>query len=546
MMTELTLFTTLAFHHLTIGGLLSLGLLLTLKLLPSSAELRSWLWMTVFILVTLVPFSLLSFNDPVSSNLDVSRQATAGEIPSQLAPSNDTSAIQAGLNTGPIKFPLAQQGWHLPSGVVFVLSPFLQGFLVIWLLGSVWRGCHFFLSFTRTWQLLGRSKMGLEAQLQAEINDKHMALAQRLNAFPVADIFLCQRVNSPLVTGLWSPQIIIPHSLAEQLSVDQLIPIVLHEQAHIQRKDIWCGLFQEVIAILFWWSPVIRFLNQKIHIDRELACDIRAAKQLTGKQYAQSLLDCAKLMIQEQRSVLTMGLFSKKKELVYRVEQVLQKSAFTQVNKFWVMALCLGLSVGSIQAATNLSPKIIVSEARADGKQYSMLPQTQGQRLVDAVLANDIATIEAMQNAGVDLDIPAIGDGTALMVAVQKRNLAMVQALLSLGVNVDQPSIGDGNPLIVAAMVNDLEIAKVLLDAGANVNAIVRNDETALINASYRGFMDMTRLLVEHGADVNLAVKTGLVDGGEIRSPLNRARNQQIKDYLVAQGASLDGVLARR
>ncbi|ABE53869.1 peptidase M56, BlaR1 [Shewanella denitrificans OS217] len=541
MMTELTLFTTLAFHHLTIGGLLSLGLLLTLKLVPSSAELRSWLWMTVFVLVTLVPFSLLSFNESAAVTNSASSQGA-----SQVLAISGTQVIDARPNTGPIKFPLAEQGWHLSSAVVFMLSPLLQGFLVIWLLGSVWRGYHFCVSLVRTWRLLGRSKMGLAAHLQAEINDKHIALDTRLNAFAVPRISLCQGVSSPLVTGLWSPKIIIPLSLARQLSVEQLIPIVLHEQAHIQRKDIWCGLFQEVIAILFWWSPVIRFLNKKIHIDRELACDIRAAKQLTGKQYAQSLLDCAKLMIQEQRSVLTMGLFSKKKELVYRVDQVLQKNAFTQVNKFWVTALCLGLSVGSIQAATSLSPKIIVSEARADGKQYSLLPQTQGQRLVDAVLNNDIATIKTMQNAGVDLDIPAIGDGTALMVAVQKHNLTMVQALLSLGVNVDQPSIGDGNPLIVAAMVNDLEIAKVLLDAGADVNAIVHHDETALINASYRGFMEMTRLLVERGADVNLAVKTGPGDGGEIRSPLNRARNQQIKDYLISQGASQDGVLARR
>ena len=42
-----------------------------------------------------------------------------------------------------------------------------------------------------------------------------------------------------------------------------------------------------------------------------------------SKQYAQSLIDCAKLMVIEQRSILAMGLFSKKKELNYRVGAVL-------------------------------------------------------------------------------------------------------------------------------------------------------------------------------------------------------------------------------
>jgi bla regulator protein blaR1 len=534
MMTELTLFTTLAFHHLTLGALLSLTLWGLLRLGNTSAELRSWLWMTAFLLATLLPFTLLS-----SDEERVTRPKA--EIGSALEAQPQASRAQQRPAVAAVPYPLQRQGWHLPGYLVFSLSPLLKAFLLIWLLGSLWRGFHFALSLTKTRRLL-RDCQPLSSELETA-DDKRRELQAQMSRYAVPELYLSPAMASPLVTGLGTPRIILPLALFRQLSVAQLMPIVLHEQAHIHRKDIWFGLFQEGIAILFWWSPVIRLLNRKIHIERELACDLRAAKQLNSKQYAQSLLDCAKLMIQERRSVLAMGLFNQKKELHYRVGQVLQSKSVGQVNKFWVMALCLGLGATSLQAAQSLSPKIGISEARVDARQYSVLPQTQGQQLIQAVAYNDIQSVRALQNAGVDLDTPVIGDGTALMIAVQRGNMAMVEALLELGVNVDQPSKGDGNPLIVAAMHNRLAIAELLLKQGADVNYIVPRDETPLINATRRGLLDMTKLLVRHGADVNLAVRTGIEDGSVVRSPFNMARRPEIREFLLQQGATLDGVL---
>ena len=113
----------------------------------------------------------------------------------------------------------------------------------------------------------------------------------------------------------------------------------------------------------------------------------------------------------------------------------------------------------------------------------------------------------------------------------------MVRELISLGADVNQASIYDGNPLIIAAKTNNIELANLLINEGANVNGIVRRDETPLINASGRGYLEMTKLLVERGADVNLAVTTDASDGFEVRSPLNRARNRSVKEYLLANGA---------
>jgi len=510
-MIEYTFLTTLAFHHLVIGGILFTVLALLNKLVPSSAELRSWLWMTAFIVATLVPFTLIT--DGNEQNM-VSVAASNKLVDANVA---DKTVL---VNNQQVTLP--DSSWHLPSEVVFNFSFLLTLAVTLWFIGSVWRTVMVASSYLKTRQLINAT---IE---QAPALSQHISVA----------VFTSTKVSSPLVVGLVKPKIIIPKSITEQLQHEQLSAIVLHEYAHIKRKDNWFGLFQELIAILFWWSPVIRILNKQIHVEREIACDLRAVAQMkNSKQYAQSLIDCAKLMVIEQRSVLAMGLFSKKKELHYRVGAILKNQGAKRPKILMITALCIGLSVTTIQATQTFSPKISIKRTVTDARHYSLLPERESLLLIDAVARNDIDTIKTLQQSGVDINVPALGDGTALIVAVKQDNKAMVQALIDLGADVDQSSSGDGNPLITAAMSNNLELAQLLIDNGADVNAIVPRDETALINASYFGYYQMTELLVNRGADVNLAVTTGMSDGYQVRSPLNRARNPQVKALLVANGA---------
>lgn len=512
MMAEYTVMTTLAFHHLLIGSLLIIILWLSNRFLSSSAELRSWLWMTAFIISTVAPFSLISTDSHISTTTIVSKGTKVTLAQGETLLLNDTLLQKQ-----------AKQYWHLPSSLVFSFSYFLTLALIVWALGSIWRASRTLKKLLSTYQLK-------TAALQRNASLSH---------YIGVDVFTCSKVSSPLVIGFFKAKIILPSSIAQRLPESQLKAILLHEYAHIQRKDNWFALFQELLAILFWWSLVIRILNKKIHVEREIACDLRAAAQLeSGKQYAQSLLDCAKLMVNEKRNVLAMGLFSKKKELSHRVGEVLQNTASKRPNAILTGLLCIGLSISTVKATQTLAPKINIEHTVADARHYSLLPNQEGTLLMQAVTQNDIETIKALQNDGVDINTPAIGDGTALMIAVATNNADMVEALLSLGADVNQSSEGDGNPLIVAALRNNFELAELLLDNGAQIDAIVPRDETALINASRFGYLGMVNLLINRGADVNLAVTTGMSDGYQVRSPLNQAGTSEVKDLLIASGAT--------
>lgn len=511
MVSGYTLFITFAVHHLIIGAVLLVLLSALFKLIKASAEVKSWLWLTAFLISTLVPLTAFIPHNDVKvkfGNLQVDvveRTETISE------PRVEVITNKAGPQ------------WHVPESVVAEGMVVLTVFLLMWLVGSVWRLISVVRSFLNTRKVVN------SAQRLTQFNDVQ---------YPVS-MSLC--ASTPLVVGLFNPMVILPGHIVDTLDEQYLRPIIEHEVAHIKRGDLWMSTLQELLAMVFWWSPVVRTFNHNVHVNRELACDARAIKVLnSGKRYAQSLLECAKLMVSDKQNLLAVGLFSRKKELTERIDAALTSKKTASFRLWQVVGSCLLLSLASMTMAHHWAPRVNVDDVVKGSKHYSQLSRNEGEALINAVLLEDVQRLEFLvKEEGIDIDTPAIGDGTALIIAVRENLPEMVDALISLGADVDQSSRGDGNPLIMAAMTNNLEIAKQLLDYGAQVNAVVVNDETPLINATRRGLFDMTKLLVDHGADVNLKVKTRWVDGSVIRSPLNMTGVDEIKAYLVERGATM-------
>jgi beta-lactamase regulating signal transducer with metallopeptidase domain len=140
-----------------------------------------------------------------------------------------------------------------------------------------------------------------------------MALGRRLRAAQPAGRELVQRVreaatglgirhvptlhvmplsDSPFVCGLWQIRLVVPHGLFESLTSEQLDLVLLHELAHIQRRDLLWGWIPEIGKILFFFHPLAHFVSRQICFERELACDqlaMRAAGQ-DAATYAETLI----------------------------------------------------------------------------------------------------------------------------------------------------------------------------------------------------------------------------------------------------------------
>jgi bla regulator protein BlaR1 len=167
------------------------------------------------------------------------------------------------------------------------------------------------------------------------------------------------------------------------------------------------------------------------------------------------------------------------------------------------------------------------------------LSPTLSEILEQAINSNDYQTVANMLDNGLEINGTIEGDGSLLIMAIKAGHDAMVYGLIDAGADVNQAVVKDGNPLITAAMMNNLTVAQRLFNEGALVDAIVEHDETALINASRMGHFEMVKFLVENGADANLGVQVNTVKGSIYRSPLNGAKTDEIRDYLLSMGAKV-------
>jgi hypothetical protein len=173
-------------------------------------------------------------------------------------------------------------------------------------------------------------------------------------------VLLCSSslVDRPSVIGFLRPRILLSPELLRSLSGAELEQIVLHEMEHLRRGDHWTNLLQQVSLVLLPWNPAVLWLNRRLSLERELACDdgvLRATK--ARKTYAACLVRLAEESMIRRGLSLTLGVLgpfearARESELVKRVRRILTPTepgvapGFLRVAIGGVLAGALGLSL---------------------------------------------------------------------------------------------------------------------------------------------------------------------------------------------------------
>lgn len=79
--------------------------------------------------------------------------------------------------------------------------------------------------------------------------------------------------GSPAVWGVFRPTLILPHGLITDLSIDSLRWTVMHELAHLKRRDIVLHGIQRLLTLVQFWNPAAWIASSMINRFREQACD---------------------------------------------------------------------------------------------------------------------------------------------------------------------------------------------------------------------------------------------------------------------------------
>jgi len=184
-------------------------------------------------------------------------------------------------------------------------------------------------------------------------------------------IVLCtsHEVRVPTAVGLFKPTILVPSWVMRELSPAELNQILLHELAHFRRWDDWTNLAQQVVKAIFFFHPAVWWIDKKVAVEREMACDDAVlAETRSPRAYAECLAHLAEKSFVQRGIALAQAALGKVWQTSERVAQILDVNRPKPSSRSWsaaaslvaVLSVCLG-------ALYSRTPKLIAFGHSAHG-----------------------------------------------------------------------------------------------------------------------------------------------------------------------------------
>jgi beta-lactamase regulating signal transducer with metallopeptidase domain len=100
-------------------------------------------------------------------------------------------------------------------------------------------------------------------------------------------------VGMPVAIGVRHPAVVLP-AVADTWTEDRRRAVLLHELAHVSRRDCLTQAVACIARAIYWVNPLTWWAERQLRTERELACDDRVLDAGTGaREYAGHLLEIA-------------------------------------------------------------------------------------------------------------------------------------------------------------------------------------------------------------------------------------------------------------
>src|SRR5262245_10542433 len=137
---------------------------------------------------------------------------------------------------------------------------------VIWAIGAVAVLLYLFAGTTAA-MWIRRSSRALHGRSADDVE----ALADAMG-IQRPTVFADANVSSPMASGVLRPCIFLPPDAASWPD-DRLHVVLLHELAHIKRRDCLTQAVAQIVCGVYWFNPLTWIAARRLRTERERACD---------------------------------------------------------------------------------------------------------------------------------------------------------------------------------------------------------------------------------------------------------------------------------
>jgi beta-lactamase regulating signal transducer with metallopeptidase domain len=263
-----TLFTNILNMSISASYLIIAVIVIRLLLGKAPKNMRCYLWLLVGIRL-IFPFSIESMFSLIPSTQVINETVYYNDE----APMHGYSLIQGGN----ISQPILQTNKTPELATVKTLS--ITDILpIIWIAGVVLMLGYVLFSWIKI-----KRKIADSVPTIITANDNS-----------TTKIYQSDRIDTPFLFGLIKPRIYVPFGISE----NDLPYVIMHEKAHIRRRDYLIKPIGFLILSVYWFNPLVWLAYILLCKDIELACEEKVVNMLGmdldfKKSYSQALLTCA-------------------------------------------------------------------------------------------------------------------------------------------------------------------------------------------------------------------------------------------------------------
>jgi hypothetical protein len=130
----------------------------------------------------------------------------------------------------------------------------------------------------------------------------------------------------PTAIGFSKPLVVLPSWTLRELSTLELNAILLHELAHLRRRDDWTNLAQKILGALLFFHPAVWWIEKKLALEREMACDdlvLAETKSTNPRTYAECLVSLAEKSFLRRGIALAQAAVDRLRNVSLRVTRIL-------------------------------------------------------------------------------------------------------------------------------------------------------------------------------------------------------------------------------
>ena len=186
-------------------------------------------------------------------------------------------------------------------------------------------------------------------------------------------LLLSPDAKMPFACGLATPTIVLP-SECESWSHERRLAVLLHELAHVRRRDLAGHTLGRLVCAVYWFHPLVWTAARKLRDESERACDDLALSCGTrATDYAEHLLDIVTSVRRDATPLVALAM-ARRKEFEGRMLAILDPelrraapSRRQSIGMIGTLAL-LAITVGAAAPVPRATAQQTRADARADAR----------------------------------------------------------------------------------------------------------------------------------------------------------------------------------